>query len=110
MKLLRGNWAEMLSVSLGPTPEKGPAGIQETKGGQCCGAGLATLTQPGGSGVGGRGAYDVSGCHLELTWILLPPPLFYHQVQAAPRGSGWRWPPATGQTLKTSGAGAGPGH
>ena len=47
-------------MSLGPTPEKGPAGIQERLRGTVPWSRLGNPDPTGGSGVGGRGAYDVS--------------------------------------------------
>ena len=97
----------MLNVPLGPTPEKGPAGIQDRLRGTVLWSRLGNPDSTGGSGVGGRGAYDLSavsclGSHgLSYACLL--------SVSSPDAGSpkkgvaSGRWPPAAETDLKGAG-------
>ena len=72
----------MLNVSLGPTPEKGPAGIQDRLRGMAPWSRLGNPDPTGGSGLGGRGACDLS---VASRLDFYTPALFHHQMQPPPR-------------------------
>ena len=92
-------------MSLGPTPEKGPAGIQERLRGTVPWSRLGNPDPTGGSGVGGRGAYDVSGVSCLDSLGLLYPRLVSSPDAGSPkkRVASGRWPPAAEVDLKGAG-------
>ena len=81
---------------MGPTPEKGPAGIQERLRGTVPWSRLGNPDPTGGSGVGGRGAYDVSEVSCLDSLGLLYPRLVSSPDAGSPtkRVASGRWPPA----------------
>lgn len=99
----------MLNVPLGPTPEKGPAGIQERLRGTVPWSRLGNPDPTEEAGLGAEGPMISQRCPAWACLDFHTPAffLFHHQMQAAPRRE-WLLeggPRQLRQTLKELGAG-----